>query len=152
MAVARYIGHSLKMAEDYYLARQKTAHNVMARHDIINGKADFDGVRSEINNCTQEFYSSDPMTRTVNNNWEKLKEGLQKAKELFVPSKMSSTRENLPWINTKIKCLIKARNRIHKKAKQTGDAEQWEKFRVARKAVKQLRTSKTTSTIRSECG
>ena len=97
---------------------------------IVTAKQILMGYVLKINNCAQEFYSSDPMTRTVNNNWEKLKEGIQKAKDLFVPSKMASTRENLPWIYTKIKRLIKARNRIHEKAKQTGDAEQWKSLEL----------------------
>ena len=89
-----------------------------------------------MNNCSHEFYAGDPASRTVNNNWEKLKEGLQRAKDLFVPSKMSSKRESLPWVTTRIKRLIKARNRAHKEAKQTRDDKDWEKFREARKAVK----------------
>ena len=100
------------------------------------GKADFGRVRDGITRFSQEYFSSEPESRSVNENWTKLKKSLEDLKESFVPSKMSSTRDTIPWINTKIKRLIRVRNRIHKKAKRSGDTAHWEQFKEARKAVK----------------
>ena len=72
------------------------------------GKADFDSIRTDMDKFKNNFYANDPQTRTVNHNWTKLKDRLHNAKESFIPSKLSSTRSNLPWINTRIKCLIRA--------------------------------------------
>ena len=49
---------------------------------------------------------------------------------------MSSNRNTIPWINSKIKRLIRARNRIHKKAKQRNDEVLWNKFKDIRKTIK----------------
>ena len=60
------------------------------------GKADFDSIRTDMDKFKKDFYANDPQTRTVNDNWTKLKGRLHNAKESFIPSKLSSTRSNLP--------------------------------------------------------
>ena len=108
------------------------------RHKIYcYGKADFDGVRSEMNKCKEDYFINKQESTSINSNWESLKEGLHQARETFVPSKMSSTRNHLPWIGRKVKRLIRSRNRAHKRAKSSGEPTHWEKFRESRRAVKQ---------------
>lgn len=55
-----------------------------------------------------------------------LKTGLQSLVNKHVPSKMTSTRHNQPWVNTNIKRLAKQKQRAYKKAKQT---QKWERYR-----------------------
>ena len=60
------------------------------------GKADFDSIRTDMDTFKKGFfYENDRQTRTVNDNWTKLKDRLHNTKESFIPSKLSSTRSNL---------------------------------------------------------
>jgi hypothetical protein len=51
----------------------------------------------------------------------------------FIPYRTTSSRHNLPWFNRSLKRLVKAKQRLYCKAKKSGHATDWNKFRAARK-------------------
>jgi len=59
----------------------------------------------------------------------------------WIPSKLSNTRNNLPWVNQNIKRLIRRRDRTFKKAKTSGSTSDRKKFldlkHLVRKKVKE---------------
>ena len=55
----------------------------------------------------------------INDIWEKLKHGIYEVMEKYILSKLTSNRHNLPWINHKLKKLIKKKNKLYNKARQS---------------------------------
>ena len=46
-------------------------------------------------------------TRTVNENWELFKNGIHNLMKDIIPSKLATSRSNLPWMTTKLRRIIK---------------------------------------------
>ena len=46
----------------------------------------------------------------------------------FIPSKTTSTRHNLPWLNAKLKRMIKKKQRMYNKAKKSKKNKDWEHY------------------------
>ena len=59
----------------------------------------------------------------INTLWEELNEGLQKACKDKVPHKLTKKKNYLPWINHKIKKMMRRRDRIHKRLKKIGQTK-----------------------------
>ena len=53
-----------------------------------------------------------------------------------IPSKLSGSRQNLPWINTELKRQIRRKGRRFSKAKKLGLKEDWDNFIAIEKDVK----------------
>ena len=69
-------------------------------------------------------------------------EGLLKTDIL---SKLSGSRNKLPWINTELKTQIRKKGRRFSKAKKSGLKEDWDNYKAMKKDVKcNLRGQKLT--------
>jgi hypothetical protein len=61
----------------------------------------------------------------------------------FIPSKITSTRHNLPWLNTKLKRMIKKKQRMYNKAKKSKKNKDWEHYNTFKKETrKALRSAR----------
>ena len=58
------------------------------------------------------YLSEDHSHMSVNDMWVKFKTGFVEAVERFIPSKMTKTNYSVPWIDLKIKPLVKKRNKL----------------------------------------
>ena len=54
---------------------------------------------------------------SVNEAWVIFKSGIEKGMAEFVPQKLTSKKDDLPWITNKIKRIIKRRDRLNKKCR-----------------------------------
>ena len=52
-----------------------------------------------------------------------------------IPSKMSSTRHNLPWVDRSIRRVIRRKKRLYKKARKSGSPATWNKFKSLRRSI-----------------
>ena len=75
-------------------------------------------------------------TRTVNENYVEFKTFMEELLKTDIPSKLSSTRHNLPWINVKIKKQIRKKGRRFSKAKKSGLKVDWDAYLTMEKKVK----------------
>ena len=64
---------------------------------------------------------------------KKFMEGLLKTD---IPSKLSGSRNKLPWINTELKRQIRKKGRRFSKAKKSGLKEDWDNYKAMEKDVK----------------
>ena len=55
--------------------------------------------------------------------WVKFKTACVEAVERFITSKMSKTKYSVPWINVRIKRLVKKRNKLHLRARKSKDPD-----------------------------
>ena len=63
---------------------------------------------------------------------KKFMEGLLKTD---IPSKLTGSRHNLPWINTELKRQIRKKGRRFSKAKKSGLKEDWDNYKAIEKNV-----------------
>jgi hypothetical protein len=68
----------------------------------------------------------------------------------YIPKKIIRVRlRDKPWINSEIKCKIRKRNRVHKKAKFRNLASDWESFcRIHNEIIDMIRVAKKLYIIR----
>ena len=83
-------------------------------------------------------YTSDPLQNSVEENWQLLKDAIQKAMLKHIPSKLVKSRDKLPWINSSIKQKMKQRKRLYDKAKRSGSDTDWCDYKQARNEVNSL--------------
>nr|XP_054769536.1 uncharacterized protein LOC129277373 [Lytechinus pictus] len=111
-------------------------HKKSKAHRVYNyKKANFDKIRTELWSFSEEFFINSPGTKSVNLNWESLKCKLTYLKEKYIPSKMSSTRFNLPYITREIKSKIRQKHRVYNRALKSQSQEDWSLFRKLRSQV-----------------
>ena len=53
----------------------------------------------------------------------------------MVPSKLSSTRFNQPWVNSKTKQMCTKKKRMYNRARSTGKDSDWNKYYNLKKTV-----------------
>ena len=64
-------------------------------------------------------------TRTVNENWELFKNGIHNLMKDIIPSKLATSRSNLPWMTTKLRRIIKKKHKLYQKAKKSKKDHDW---------------------------
>ena len=79
-------------------------------------KADLDEIQHEGNKMMEEFVCKYNSSSSVNEMWDTIQSRLSAILNL-VPSKLTSTRFNQPWINRKIKQLSRRKQRAYNKAR-----------------------------------
>lgn len=100
--------------------------------DFDNGN--FEQIRSYLNDIDWNTRLSNINdTNRVN---EIINDEIYHVMNAFIPSKTVRVRpKDKPWINPEIKCFMRKRNRIHKKAKNRNLDADWSKFREIRNKV-----------------
>jgi len=64
-----------------------------------------------------------------------LKSHTDRVTECFVPSKMTSKRHNVPWMNRSLRCLCRKKNRFYKKGRRSGSPSSWTRYKESKTAV-----------------
>ena len=104
-------------------------------------EADWDKIKRE----TVEFaesYTSGDNTRDVENNWSAIRDHLTHILESLIPSKMTTTRYNLPWLDTRLKRMCKKKHRMYNAAKKANKQKKWDAFQSFKKNTqKALKTA-----------
>ena len=101
-------------------------------------KAKPEVIKSAINDISEKFFARNVSEITVNNNWSFFRDGIHKVMENNIPSKMSKTRHNLPWVSTTIKREMRKRDRLLAHAKKSKRTEDWNKFKTHRNRIPKL--------------
>ena len=69
-------------------------------------KANWEFIRQQIRSCWTSFSENSP-SRSVDENWLKPKSILNQCLDKFIPTKMTSPRENLPWLSKSLLASIR---------------------------------------------
>ena len=112
------------------------------RHIWLYEKGNYIEYRRLLNNIDWDSITDD---NHVDNMAEKFTDILINAAEKAVPNKTATIRPNeYPWINGKIRKLIRSRKRLFRKArKNNNNIRLWQNFRIVRnKVIYEIRQSK----------
>ncbi|XP_072048916.1 uncharacterized protein [Amphiura filiformis] len=112
-------------------------------------KADMEGLQKGMGNFTSNIVSGN--TTSVEHDWNEFKDGIFKCMDENIPTKMSSMRNNTPWITPEIRRKLREKQRLYNKAKETGNEEDLMKFKTIRKEVQKASKLSYWNWVRSYC-
>ena len=105
------------------------------RKILLWKKADMDTVRSHLDEFASTFLSTNSVDTPVDDLWSQITSGLHRITDDLVPSKMSSTRFNQPWINRHLKRLSRRKKAAYNKARRTKLDSDWLRYREFKKMM-----------------
>ena len=94
--------------------------------------ADWNMIREDATELNENLLT-DFDKNSVDENWEKFKVGIMDIAEKHVPSKMTSTRYNLPWINRKLRRLTRKKQKLYNKARKSRTRDDWVHYKAFKK-------------------
>ena len=99
-------------------------------------KADWLKIKGLTTTFTESFLALVANSRSVNDNYVVFKKFMEGLLKTDIPSKLSGSRNKLPWINTELKRQIRKKGRQFSKAKKSGLKEDWDNYKAMEKDVK----------------
>ena len=115
-------------------------------HDAILIEVDispkFVGLKSSLSTLASDYLSTQPESKIVDENWSYISQKILEATDNFIPHKMSKGKRHLPWVSTSVKRLMNKRDRAYKKARHSGKAVHFTKYKRLRNiTTKHLRVA-----------
>ena len=97
-------------------------------------KANMESMRSSCKSFQQEFLQKFNSNSNVNTMWNDIKNHLLSTLDLFVPSKMTSSRFSQPWITRDIKQLSRRKKRAYVRARSSKKQKDFECYEKLKKS------------------
>ena len=103
-------------------------------HKVYRYKAaNFDALHADMETYANQFLHSNVLARSIDENWCKFKVALHTAMKKHIPTAMTKSRHDLPWlITTDIKRQIRRKDRCYRKARKTKTKSDWSTYREHR--------------------
>ena len=112
-------------------------------------KANWEAIRQQIRSCWTSFSENSP-SRSVNENWLKLKSILNQCLNKFIPTKMTSPRENLPWLSKSLLASIRKKTSLYSRAERTNKAYLWAKYKLCKRQTQRAIRSARWSFLKNK--
>ncbi|KAK3101678.1 hypothetical protein FSP39_005405 [Pinctada imbricata] len=93
-------------------------------------------MKEDLSKFSSEFCSQFDLTSRIEDMWKAIKTQLNTTLDKCVPSKMTSTRYNQPWINREVKQLSRRKKRSFKRARETKSARDRKHYQHLKKATR----------------
>ncbi|XP_072028466.1 uncharacterized protein [Amphiura filiformis] len=104
-------------------------------------KANFSKITDELDELGAELTEEVVQNLDIDELWNRFTNTIQKSMDVNIPSKMTSSKPSVPWINATMKINIRKKRKLYDKARKTGDFELWDRFKQSRRKIdRQMRT------------
>ena len=107
----------------------------VSRKILLWNKADIQNIRNDLSTFSSNYLISVTINTPVKEQWRIISTHLTQTIDNLVPSKMSTTRFNQPWITRQLKRLARKKSRSYKKAKQSDDPRDWQRYKTLKKQM-----------------
>ena len=97
------------------------------RNISLFGKANWEQFKSDINDFNETFQTADQTD--TNTLWNTFKAGINPLSSLHIPSKMTRSRTDIPWITASIRRKIHKRDKLYKKVKTSKGKQNYKKVK-----------------------
>ena len=84
---------------------------------------------------SNRFLQSNPLSRSLGENWTQLKEALLRGIKDNIMTKMTKEIQSLSWINHDIQKMVLQKDHLYKKAKWSKSANDWTRYKQCRHAT-----------------
>ena len=99
------------------------------REILLWTKADNENMINDCKTFKSKFFETFDSTSNVLEIWDFIKSEIQKIIQNNVPSKITSSKQHQPWINTKTKQLLRKKERWYSKAKKINNETTWKTYK-----------------------
>jgi len=114
----------------------KTKHSLNPPRSVyLYKRTDMVGLQEQLRNSYTSFQASDPSTKSVEENWTLFKTILFDTVKKHIPQKTLSKKKSTPSLNSRIKRLIRQKQRHYNAARHSDSEQDWRKFRNLGKLV-----------------
>ena len=103
------------------------------RKVYIYNRADFNSISTKLEDLNHQLDDDSVKNMDIDKLWDTLTNTIKLAMDTNIPSKITSSKPSVPWINSDIKRKIKKKRKLYNKARKTGDFELWDKFKELRR-------------------
>ena len=100
--------------------------------------ANFDALRADMETYANQFLHSNVLARSINENWCEFKVALHTAMKKHIPTAMTKSRHDLPWLTTDIKQQMRRKDRCYRKARKTKTKSDWSTYQRMRQNIQAL--------------
>ena len=114
---------------------QKSSQAITQHQVALYYKANIAQIKEDLLIFQQIFLSNNPLSRSVDQNWQELKQAINDAVLKHVPHRTVRTRNCLPWITKPIKKDMKKRKLLYDKAKASNLHRDWEAYRRVKNEI-----------------
>ena len=83
------------------------------------------------------FEQNENNIRSVEDNWNYIRDNLLKAINTYIPVKFNSNSNNIPWVTLQLKRLIRKKQRFYNKAKRSKRSADWAEYKNIQGQVRQ---------------
>ena len=97
------------------------------RNIKLFGKANWEQFKADINLFNETFQQKDESD--TNSLWNSFKSEIDRLSKLHIPSKMTTSRTDLPWITGSIRRKIHRRDKLYQKVKSSKGKQNYEKLK-----------------------
>ncbi|KAI8487906.1 hypothetical protein Bbelb_343540 [Branchiostoma belcheri] len=104
------------------------------RKVYIRTKADEPAIKKDLTNYANNCHKR-TQDMSVTQKWSDFKDKMKDTMNKHIPSKITSSRYNLPWFNRNLRRHCRKKQRLYNKAKKTGQEEDWNKYKRVKKGV-----------------
>ncbi|KAI8515811.1 hypothetical protein Bbelb_066240 [Branchiostoma belcheri] len=104
------------------------------RKVYIRTKADEPAIKKNLTDYATNFHKR-TQDMSVTQKWSDFKDKMKDTMNKHIPSKITSSRYNLPWFNRNLRRHCRKKQRLYNKAKKTGQEEDWNKYKRVKKGV-----------------
>ncbi|KAI8485690.1 hypothetical protein Bbelb_365240 [Branchiostoma belcheri] len=104
------------------------------RKVYIRTKADEPAIKKDLKDYATNFHKR-TQDMSVTQKWSDFKDKMKDTMNKHIPSKITSSRYNLPWFNRNLRRHCRKKQRLYNKAKKTGQEEDWNKYKRVKKGV-----------------
>ena len=105
------------------------------RKVLLFNKADWPTLKAKLKHFQQSFLANH-LSKTVDELWTDFTNTLDKLSEECIPSKLIRGKSSLPWITQEMKRLIRKRDRLYTRFKNSRDHDIRTKFQTLRQEIK----------------
>ena len=92
-------------------------------------------IKAQLEDFASSFLSANSVSSSVDSMWLQITSELHQILDDYVPTKMSTTRFNQPWINSHLKRAARRKKKAYKKARRTNEESDWSRFKDLKKAM-----------------
>ena len=89
------------------------------RKVFLYKKANWNNIKNDLLAFKQMFLSSNPICTPISKNWSNFKSAAMDTVERNIPTKILTSRRDLPWINRDLKRAIRKKQRLYNSAKKS---------------------------------
>lgn len=102
-------------------------------------KANWDEIKRSITDYHNDMLENNKYSvLNIEELWEDFANMLHRLTDKYVPTKMSSVRDSLPWVNQSLKKIFRKRDRAYKKSRKTGKSSDKKKFLDLKHTVRKM--------------